>query len=518
MPEALRNISLRVDSRTACSMFLEKIGSETDLPALGSAISRVVQLASSDDDSAHNLTNFVLSDVALTQKVLRLSNTVSYRTATGGVPVTTISRAILLLGFETVKLSALAMLLVDRLPNTQHAQSIRAELAQSLYASVLGRELARRSHFQGAEEAAIAALFKNLGRLLVVSHDYELYRDITALVEAGTHTANQASLQVMGCSYDLIAETILQEWQIPESIVRALTPMHGKIAKTPKNRQEWMQQVAAFTAEAAPMIPFMSNSVEAVDTSPLLQHFGMALNMDRNKMTGIFSDALEEIRTLAESMDMAPLPPVLATEPARQEGDLPEELLLFKPASKADTANLRHPSGKPVNAQELLLKGVQKVTEMSHGPSKNNELIQLVLETLYTAMGFRFACVCLKDRKTNQYISRLALGDNSVSRKAAFNFSALKTKDLFHLSMENNADLMIADSASTKIQELLPKWHQLQLPDARSFIILPLVVDKISIGLFYADRNQPAPEGVSAEETSLIKILKGHVLAALKPQ
>ena len=81
--------------------------------------------------------------------------------------------------------------------------------------------------------------------------------------------------------------------------------------------------------------------------------------------------------------------------------------------------------------------------------------------------------------------------------------------------MENDADLLISDARSPKILDLLPAWHRMLLPDARSFVVLPLVVQKKQIGLFYADRAQEAPEGVPQDETALIKTLKGQVLTAL---
>jgi GAF domain-containing protein len=132
-------------------------------------------------------------------------------------------------------------------------------------------------------------------------------------------------------------------------------------------------------------------------------------------------------------------------------------------------------------------------------------------------MGFRFATVCLKDQRSGQFRARVAFGEEHQKRLAGFVFPMAPSRDLFHLSMENDADLMIADAASPKIRALLPEWHRALLPDARSFIVLPLVVGKVQLGLFYADRVQPAPEGVPPDETSLIKALKGQVLVALTP-
>ena len=153
----------------------------------------------------------------------------------------------------------------------------------------------------------------------------------------------------------------------------------------------------------------------------------------------------------------------------------------------------------------------------NYGEAKLNDVILAVLETLYRSMGFRFATVCLKDQRSGQFRARVAFGEDHQRRQAGFVFPMAPSRDLFHLSMDNDADLMIADAGSAKIRDLLPAWHRTLLPDARSFIVLPLVVGKVQLGLFYADRVHPAPEGVPPDETSLIKALKAQVLLALTP-
>jgi HD-like signal output (HDOD) protein len=502
---------------SARDAILQKFKNDVSLMALGGSVSRVVELASSDDEDTHNLAYYVLSDVALTQKILRLSNTVCYRTA-ASTPVTTVSRAIFLLGFDTVKTSALAMVLVDGLTNDDHAHSVRAELASALCASLVGRELARRSHYMGAEEAAIAALFKNLGRLLVASHEHDYYRDILSLIEDGTHTSMQASTQVLGFSFDSLAESVLQEWKIPEAIIHAMGSVGTGPQKAPKSRQEWMRQVASFSVEAAKLVPYLGDPSVDFDSEALVARYGVALGLDRDKMDELLSTVAAEITTLTESLNLTPPPdntaPTMA-QPAEEPG-LPSVLMMATMDTGSTQADTCYPSGKPFNARDLLLAGVQDVTQMrATGRCRVNELIMLALETLYRSLGFRFAVVCLKDLKSGQYRSRLAIGEQHAARQAAFNFPIPSARDLFHLSMENDADLMIADATSIKIRDLLPAWHRALLSDARSFIVLPLVVQKVQLGLFYADRVRPAPEGVPPDETALIKALKGQVLASL---
>ncbi|MES2932116.1 MAG: HDOD domain-containing protein [Pseudomonadota bacterium] len=502
--------------RRAAREHLSKYGKNTDLPTLGNAVSCVVHLTSSDDEAVHNLAHFVLSDVTLTQKILRLANAVVYRSVSG-VPVTTVSKAIFVMGFDAVKTSALAMLLVDGLSNPRHVQQVRVELAQALCASVFARELGRQSKYLDSEEAAVAALFKNLGCLLVATHDNALYADIMRVAQTGEVTLSQAAAQSIGCSFDTLGEYVLQEWQIPDTIVRALSPLPTGVQKAPPSRQEWLQLVATFSADAARLMNNGTiNSPAALNT--LLARFGTALHLDQAKLTELLAGVAQQVGLLTESVGIAPSKDDTALTETDFEPGLPRELMLAAMSTPTVNSNQRHPSGKPMQARDMLLAGVQDVTQMmASGRCKVNELTLLVLETIYGSLGFRFATVCFKDLKTGQYRARLGIGENAAARQAGFAFPIAASRDVFNLAMENNVDLMIADASAASMRELLPLWHRNLLPDARSFIVLPLVVRNIPLGLFYADRVLPAPEGVAPDETALIKTLKGQVLAALNP-
>ncbi|RJG04175.1 HDOD domain-containing protein [Noviherbaspirillum sedimenti] len=515
---------------------LEKISANGNLPALGSSVSRVVQLASSDDEAVRNLAHFIMSDVALTQKILRISNAACFRSHASSSPVTTISKAIFLLGFDTVKTCALGMLLVDRMPGSR-AAGVRGELLHALSASMFGRELARRSQHRDAEEAAIAALFGNIGRLLVAAHDHTLYAEINALARQGMAPA-KAARQVIGSGFETLAEIVMTAWDMPEMIVKAQAPLPAGALRPARNRQEWIQQVAAFSNAAAGMLA-QADDVDAAGAAlvALVARFGAALNLDQAKLGQMLVTVTEETNALAGQLQLAPVVPAASLpKPVQKdeaaalwrqlEGEdgallgLPAEFLLQTADGEDPTqAGGRHASGKPHNARELLFAGVQDVTEMmASGRCKANDLIMLVLETIYRGMGFRFATVCLKDIKSNQFRARISLGENNAARQAGFAFSANPSRDLFHLALANEADLLISDAADAKIRDLIPAWHRALLPDARSFIVLPLVVQKKPLGLFYADRILPATEGVPPDETAMIKTLKGQVVAALNPR
>lgn len=498
---------------------LEQVRADQHLPTLGVAIAKVVEITSADEDSVADLAHFILSDVALTQRVLRLSNTVTYRTASG-VAVTTISRAIFLLGFDTIKANALASLLVEGFRNQKQALAVRKELVMALCASVAAREIARVSHHAGHEEAAVAALFKNMGRILVASFNHQLYEQIQSF---NLSSADDPCLRLLGCSFERLGAQVLHDWKIPDSIIHAIQAVSGEQKKS-KSQSDWLRQVSSFAASLAIQIVTSGSEKQEEQLthqcSKLLQQFGAALDIDKVQLTQILKQVNREVKQLAITLEVPLIDGSTAAKIEEQANDeFCREFGLLSLESRQLQVGARHPSGKPINARELLLAGIQDATQMLSSPQlKLNDLLLLIVETLYGAMGFRFATACLRDVQTGKYFARLSVGENYQERQRNFQLPATGEENIFLLAMSNNVDLMIADAHNPKIQNMLPVWHKTHHPDCRSFIILPLVIDKKKLGFFYADRTRAAEEGVPSDETALIKTLKGQLLSAMLRQ
>lgn len=546
---------------------LRKCAGTKEMMSLGQSITTISQMAASDDKGLFDLAKYVLSDVGLTQRILRMANGPSYRT-NSGESVSSISRAISLVGFDRVKSSALSMLLVEKLGGAGHAPAVAMELDLAVCASMVGREMGKRGKFPGAEEVSICALFKNLAPLLIASHEPDRYREITALVGSGEYNVMQASQMILGSPFNDVCDAVLKEWRMPIEIRRALDPLLPGTLVAPTSKPEWHKMVASFSQDAAQVLASGADATYSREAQDLLQRYGGALRIDAKVLSKMFENVRDELGQMSRASNLkaakAPDPALMPPEPSAEDlaalidmGDPDaraayEAKLAQEAAAKAAAdalaaapptvappppkvlANLPdalhgaamnieeaqpptfHASGKPTNARDLLLAGVQAATQLRASSTfQVDEMIKLVLETLYSSMGFRFATACLKDARAGQYRARLAVGEQADKRKAGFAFSLEPARDLFNLAMENDADLMISDATTPKIAELLPDWHKKLLPDTRSFIVLPLVVNELQVGLFYADRTVDAPEGVPPDETSLIKALKTQVVAAL---
>lgn len=473
---------------TAANKLIEKICTETDIPALGDSISEIVRLSSSNEGSMQKLADLIISNVALTKKILNLSNSAVFCSSTGQ-EVTSITVAIQLLGLDTIKTCALAVILVDAMSDKQ-APYVRIELSRALMASIAGRELAATSQFKNTEEVTIVALFKNIGRLLIAAYDPKIYKEIMVQVREGGHSASQASLQVLGFSFDALAEHAMKSWQIPDSIIKAMKFMPARVLTQPRTRLEWMQQAAEFSESITTHVFEVDDSNTKASTDHLEKRFGQSLNISREKL-GTLIDHTREASSLLGGDSLQALREIV------------------------DAEHKCYPSGKPYDAHDRLTEGVKNIEALISGSYEINELIQLIIKTIHTSLGAYFTTLCLRNAKTNQYQARAVLGENSANLQQGFIFSAAKADDLFNLAMQKNIDLLIADITAEKMQTLIPRWHTRLLPDTKSLIILPLVIGDNPIGLLYWDSKETAPEGVSSEEMQLIRTLKSHVLTAL---
>src|SRR3569832_1069044 len=106
--------------RSALDILLRRMQAESDFPALSEAIGDINRIASSAREGDNELSNHILKDFALTNKLLKLAY-VAFFIQVGGGSISTISRAVVVLGFVAVRSIALSLILFDFLEFLAHA-------------------------------------------------------------------------------------------------------------------------------------------------------------------------------------------------------------------------------------------------------------------------------------------------------------------------------------------------------------------------------------------------------------
>lgn len=233
---------------------LEQLSADQDFPAFSQVVAQVNSITAAEDSHAEQLTAAILKDVALTNKLLRLVNSAQFGFF-GNRPISTISRAVIILGYDTVRDAALSLMLFEHLQNHAQAQELKAETIDSFYCGILGRLLARKLGYRDTEEVFICALFRNLGKLMSRLHFIEATREVEALMQAQSLSEEQASRRVLGMSYDEIGQAVGRHWKLPASILEGMSPLPDGPVKPSADRHQVLANLSLQLYEAVKNSP-----------------------------------------------------------------------------------------------------------------------------------------------------------------------------------------------------------------------------------------------------------------------
>jgi hypothetical protein len=180
--------------------------------------------------------------VALTNKLLRMVNSAHFRHAGGGT-ISTVSRAVALIGFAGVRNLALSLVLLEHMQNKQHASQLKEEFLRALMAGTLAGALAPLA--RETEETFIGALFQNLGRLLTEFYFPEEAQQIRLLGEQGTER-DAAAQRVLGLGLQDLAVGRGPAWGLPDSLQRVMRTPTARCLPAP-----WSAASSACAGSAA---------------------------------------------------------------------------------------------------------------------------------------------------------------------------------------------------------------------------------------------------------------------------
>jgi serine/threonine protein kinase len=500
---------------------LRRMRHKSDFPALSDAIGRIQRLTQSEHESLASLSNEILKDVALTQKLLRLVNTAAYRHAGGG-GISTVSRAVALIGFAGIRNLALSLVLLERMENKGHAQRLREDFLRSLMAASLARELCANA--RDAEEAFLGAMLHHLGRTLTEFYfpeEAEAVRRLVSPVEDGPPPLSEAaaSAQVLGMSYEGLGLGVARQWGLPESLQRAMRRPVGeappRVIEDGAERQRWL---ARASNDMADVILHTAPEQAHAKVRALAQRHARALGISAEAFEQAADKARQHLAQMTEALEMhlpqnsraqrllAPLTPSVHDSLTAHE---------LAPTQVLDRTEVGAPPNA-AQASELLAAGIQEITDAMVNSFQLNAVLRMILETIYRALGVRRVIFCLRDARGQTLTGRLGVGADVEQLAPLLRVDLMQQPpDLLAAVCLKGADTLIKDARAANIAARLPSWFKGEL-QAQSFLLLPLVLKGAPLGLIYADHAQAGAVQLDDKQLSLLRTLRNQAVMAFR--
>ncbi|MDB5893630.1 MAG: hypothetical protein JWQ88_1161 [Rhodoferax sp.] len=505
---------------TPLDALIDRMQRKGDFPALSAAVAGIQSATNSDRQSVSELTHEVLKDVALTQKLLRLVNSVHYAHAGRGT-VSTVSRAVALVGFDAVRNLALSLVLLEHMRDTRHAERMREEFLRALMAGSVASALC--SLASESEEAFIGAMFQNLGRMLASFYFPLEATEIRELVSTGKYQTGEegAAAKVLGLGFEEFGTGVARLWGLPENLQRCMRkPVGSPPVRPPEQAAERLRWVAL--AGNAVVDALLQGG-----SAPLRQaaeRHARSLGLAPQEILDATTRAREKLALLADVLNLQPVAGSVAAQllhtapaepsraPAPEDTLAPHALRASPPAASGVATPARRNAPQVV---ELLAAGVHDIATVMSEPFQVNDVVRMVIETMYRALAFQRIVFCLRDAKTDTLVGRLGLGDGWLAASHALKVPLKAPGDLFTAVCLKGADTLITNSTEARMTARLPAWYRQNI-QAQSFLLLPLMSKQAPFALIYADHAAPGGIVLDEKELALLRTLRNQTVAAFR--
>jgi len=473
-----------VSPRQTLDLLWARVRQRGDLPGFSKVINAILGAMRGEDDREFNMTKTVLSDPALTQKVLRLANSPMY--SVFGRGINTVSKAVIVLGTEAIGHLALGLKLLDGLSDaSSDSINARTEMERALLAAHIARQVASIANMRDTEEAVVCSMLHTLGRMMISFYLADYWAQVLTRCAEADLDEDAAAREVLGLGLDEFSRLIAQHWGLPASLVDSLQHVVPKKVYEPLSHADWLATVSTMSSRCADVLHHGNAGISAV-----VGDYAEMLGLDVSQVLSAVDSAQMTARA-----DEVRVRPTKTSEAMKKTPPEP---------------------GKPVNSAQILTDGVVDIRSAS--PSMSfAQLMTMALETTYQGLGLSRAMIFLHNQKEAKYSARMGIGDGVQELVPRLVFGDVYQPDVFHAALANGKMIFVENAHEQTFMDKLPRWWRESLLNARGFVLLPLIVNCQPAGFIYGDWDQSLPTTkIEPTEIVLLAELRDLVATAME--
>jgi HD-like signal output (HDOD) protein len=428
---------------------------EEEFPLFAHTARNIASLSADDEASVNELAQVILGDSAMTARVLRMANSAYYNPS--NQRINTVSRAIVLLGFDVVRGIALSISLIDTVLTGGRHDAALGELVKSFHAAIQAKEFSSIRNTPNTEEIFIAALLNRLG---VVAFWCFPYGKDVALVDAYAlaEEPEDAEKDVLGFTLEQLTAALSKEWQLS-------TLLMGALSHSDTRDKDILDIERGFR---------LANSVEkGWDTKPVvlvLKEISEDINRPLKAVKEIAYNHSQKAVRMIEKFGIqiaGQFIPPLPQEPS--------------PGMEVVDKSLE----SSVNLQLDILR---ELSTMLSEQVDLNTVLGTVLEGIYRSLDMDRVVLALIVNKGEKLVSKLALGEDRTRFGKSFDFPLNRKNNVFTHLLELNEPLWMDRKTRADLGPLLTPDIYAAIGQVE-FFATPVCVAGKPRGVIYADRS-----------------------------
>lgn len=503
------------DKDSTLQFLLRRMRHKKDFPVMPQQIMEIASTTNDRSDASANiLANKILKNYSLSTKLLRLVNSPVY--GQYGGRISTVSRAVVILGFKEVRMAAMGLMLFDHLQNDEQSRLLKESSMSSMMSGSIARELAPELKIEEPEETYICSMFHKFGRLLSLFYFPEEANIIENKIRQQKIKESQASSEVLGLSYEEIGVGVAKAWHLPMPIIKSMRQITSREIQTPHLEEDKQSQISNFSNDLCDVIQNTPTDAVKISIQKLLEKYSNSIDLTPKQLNGYIERAVENVQeyatifnlNLAQSSFIKNIENWLDGQQATGQNPTSQT----KP--KAEDEKFIAGQSETKNRSIDLINSVQEISDSIIDGASLNDAMIMVIETIYRGFDFNRVIFCMINRKNASVDARFGFGQDIDELIKDFKIPISRVPDIFNLALTKHQDYVIDNIDDPDIANLVPDWYRQKML-TKSLIVYPVVINKVAMGFIYADNNTPTRLS-KHEHLSIIKTLRNQVIMAIR--
>jgi len=184
----------------------------SDLPTIPVIVSRVIRLLDNHQSNPDEIADLILSDQVLAARVIRVVNSPLY---TAGSKITSVKRALLFLGFRSVREMILTSYFVDGFKRHEQPFDMNVFWMHSFSVGSMSRRIAEMVGYDDTEMAYLVGIIHDLGKVFLGHYFKEEYGEMLSTINYTRSTTYNAEMEHFGTTHCELGLCLAQRWNFP---------------------------------------------------------------------------------------------------------------------------------------------------------------------------------------------------------------------------------------------------------------------------------------------------------------
>ncbi len=429
---------------------------------LSNLLKELERITTSDESSAIQLAEVILKDANLTSNIIKIGNSVQFNASS--IPVTTVSRAILNIGFNNIRSFCLSIKILENVLKENPSPLLVARLATVLHGAAQAKQLCSDLADWRQEEVFVASLMSHLSELLVLGADEDDVRALKSEIIATTpdDEKNKTAEKILGVSFSRLSKTLMKQWRI-EGLV-------NDVLSKPENPVDTVRAIQ-LGDEISRAALFGWDSPEFQEVMRKVEEFTEKDPKDiKKQILGVADSTAESLKQYGKDVLTDQIP--TSKQPAKIQDEK---------NGNGDAGELLMPN------QQLQLKVLQDLSSLVMGDFNINSVFKTVLSGMHKGVGLERACLAIFDKSHEKLRAKYVVGVGTEPWRDKFVVRYVRSHSGFLYNLfELDKPAWIGHDEHRRVsQYLTPEYKGITGTD--QFFIAPLCAQKRRVGIIYAD-------------------------------